>query len=366
VGLPLQIRAFREGRIVTWNLERLHRESEGLHATFMEVCGTHTMAIFRHGLRRVMPENLRLVSGPGCPVCVTPNGTIDRAIALCRIPGVVIATFGDMVRVPGSSSSLELEQTRGARVRVVYSPLDAVKMAEAQPGAQVVFLGVGFETTAPTVAAAILEARKRGLRNFSVLVAHKTMPQAMRALVASGDVALDGFLCPGHVSTIIGSEPYRFLAEEFGKACVIAGFEPLDIVEAIWMLVKQVKQGRPRVEIQYRRAVRPEGNPKALETLHRVFEPCDAEWRGLGWIPGSGLRLREEFREFDAEHRFPLEVEPPRQQAGCRCGDVLKGTVEPEACPLFAKVCTPETPVGPCMVSSEGTCAAVFRYGRSE
>ncbi len=343
-------------------VELLQREAQGLRATFMEVCGTHTMAIARYGIRQLLPEGIRLVSGPGCPVCVTPNGYLDRAIALARLPEITVATFGDMLRVPGSESSLEREKAQGHDVRVVYSPRDAVAIALNEPDRQVVFLGVGFETTAPTVAAAILEAQRTGVRNFCVLCAHKTMPQAMRALVANGRVGLDGFICPGHVSAIIGAEPYRFLAAEFGKACVITGFEPVDILQGLLMLVRQVRSGKPAVEIQYSRVVRPEGNPKAQAILAEVFEPCDAEWRGLGWIPGSGLRIRDEYVDFDAARRFPLEIPPPKEPQGCRCGEVLQGLVEPDECPLFGGGCTPERPVGACMVSSEGRCAAYYRY----
>ncbi|MDZ7373746.1 MAG: hydrogenase formation protein HypD [candidate division KSB1 bacterium] len=363
MGLSPYIAAFRDPDRVARSLELLAAESEGLRATFMEVCGTHTVAIFRHGLRPLLPAGIRLISGPGCPVCVTPNSTIDRAVAMADLPRTTVATFGDMMRVPGSRSSLEEKRSLGADVRVVYSPLEAVEIASATPGRTVIFVAVGFETTAPAVAAAVLEASRRGLTNFFLLVAHKTMPQAMRALVTGDKIGLDGFICPGHVSTIIGAGPYRFLAEEFSKACVIAGFEPLDIVEAIRLLVRQVREKKPDVAIQYRRVVRPEGNPRALEIMYRVFEPCDSEWRGLGWIPSSGLRLREEFRAFDAEAQLAVEVEPPRENPGCRCGDVLRGLVNPEDCPLFGTTCTPDTPVGPCMVSTEGTCAAVYRYG---
>ena len=357
------VTAYRDGDIAKRLVEQLHAEAGDLHATFMEVCGTHTMAISRHGIRQLVPKGIRLISGPGCPVCVTPNAYLDYAVTLARLPNVTVATFGDMLRVPGSRSSLEREKARGADVRLVYSPRDAVAVARAEPEREVVFLGVGFETTAPTVAAAILEAKRSGVKNFSVLCAHKTMPQAMRALVADGRIGLDGFICPGHVSAIIGAEPYRFLAEEFGKACVITGFEPVDILQGLLMLVRQVRNRDPEVEIQYRRVVRPEGNPRARQVLERVFEPCDAEWRGLGWIPGSGLKIRPEFADYDAEVRFPLDLPPAEEPPGCRCGEVLQGLIRPDECPLFGTRCTPENPVGACMVSSEGTCAAYYRYG---
>ncbi|MBI5656692.1 MAG: hydrogenase formation protein HypD [Geobacter sp.] len=336
----------------------------GRTMTFMEVCGTHTMAIYQYGLRGLLPPEVRLISGPGCPVCVTPNTYLDKAIACCRLPDTIVATFGDMLRVPGSTSSLMEERARGADIRIVYSPLDAVKIASANPGRRVVFLGVGFETTAPTIAGSILAARTAGLANFLVLSAHKTMPTPMQALAADPELAIDGFICPAHVSTIIGADAYLSLAEEFGRPCVITGFEPADVLQGVLMLAGQVAKGESRVEIQYRRAVKPEGNRKAREILDQVFTPCDAEWRGLGTIPGSGLRIREEFAAFDVEQSLPLEVEPSCEPAGCRCGDVLKGKITPFDCPLFATVCTADAPVGACMVSTEGTCAAAYKYGR--
>lgn len=332
--------------------------------TLMEVCGTHTMAIARFGLRQLLPEWLRLVSGPGCPVCVTPNRYLDRALAIGQLPNVILTTFGDMLRVPGSYSSLEKEKARGREVRVVYSPLDAVALAEKNPDREIVFLGVGFETTAPTIAGSVLQARKKRLRNYSVLCAHKTMPGPMAALAEGNEVEIDGFICPAHVSAIIGSDSYRFLPEKYGKACVVTGFEPVDILQGVLMLVRQILSGRPRVENQYTRVVHPQGNKNALEILHAVFEPCDAEWRGIGVLPGSGLQLREDFKAFDAAVKFPVKVPPTREQPGCICGKVMKGAAEPLDCRLFGKACTPENPVGACMVSSEGTCAAAYRYGR--
>lgn len=343
-------------------LEEIHRRADE-PLTLMEVCGTHTVSIARYGLRKVLPETIRLISGPGCPVCVTSNGDIDRAISMARIPGAAVATFGDMIRVPGSASTLALERANGQDVRVVYSPLDALKIAEENPGIKIIFDGVGFETTAPTVAATALEARTRGLKNFFIFSAHKTVPLALKALLSLGEVKLDGFLLPGHVSAIIGSHPYEFLAEEFGMACVISGFEPLDILQSILMLVRQAKSRRPKVEIQYRRGVDPGGNPKALEVMARAFEPADVEWRGIGQIPGTGLVLRDEFAELDASRVFNLPVPPAKEARGCRCGEVLRGVIRPEECALFAGLCTPQTPVGPCMVSFEGSCAAAYKYG---
>jgi len=332
--------------------------------TFMEVCGTHTMAIYQFGIRSLLPPQVRLISGPGCPVCVTPNGYVDRAVALSRLPGVTIATFGDMVRVPGSSSSLMEERARGADIRIVYSPLDAVALAERNPDRRVVFLGVGFETTAPAIAGSILSTREKGLSNYFVLAAHKTIPLPMEVLSKDLELAIDGYICPAHVSAVIGADAYLPLAERCGVPCVVTGFEPADILQGVAMLVHQVVNGESRVEIQYRRVVKRSGNRRAQEVLARVFEPCDAEWRGIGIIPGSGLAIRDEFTPFDAERMVPVDVEEPREHPGCRCGDILRGKVVPFDCPLFATVCTPEAPVGACMVSSEGTCAAAYKYGR--
>lgn len=328
----------------------------------MEVCGTHTVAIFKHGIRQFLPEKVNLLSGPGCPVCVTPNADIDKAIALAENDRVILATFGDMMKVPGSYSSLHQVKAAGADIRVVYSILDALKTAEDNPGKSVVFFGVGFETTAPTTASAILEAEQLGIDNFFFLSVHKVIPPAMRALLASDEVHIDGFICPGHVSTIIGSQPYEFIPREYGIPCVIAGFEPLDILQAIDMLLEQVSTGEPRVDIQYSRAVRKEGNPIALKYLSTVFEVTDTCWRGIGIIPRSGLKLCQQYQRFDAEQAFKIVTRPPKEAAGCRCGDILRGVSTPPECCLFAKVCTPEHPVGSCMVSTEGTCAAWYLY----
>ena len=331
--------------------------------TLMEVCGTHTMAICQHGIRGLLPDQIRLISGPGCPVCVTPVGYVDHAVALARRPDTLIVTFGDMVRVPGSSSSLIREQATGASIRVVYSPLDAVAMAEQHPEQAVVFLGVGFETTAPTVAGAVVTAQRKGLTNFFVLCAHKTIPTPMAVLATDPELKVDGYLCPAHVSAIIGADAYRPLAEQHQVPCVITGFEPLDVLQGVLMLARQVVAGQARVETQYRRVVKPEGNLRAQALLAEVFEPCDANWRGIGLIPASGLQLRPEFAAFDASVQLPVTVEPAREHAGCRCGEILKGKLRPADCPLFRTVCTPEEPVGACMVSSEGTCAAEYKYG---
>jgi hydrogenase expression/formation protein HypD len=331
--------------------------------TFMEVCGTHTMAIYQHGIRSLLPEQVRLISGPGCPVCVTPVGFVDQAVALARRQNTIIATFGDMVRVPGSSSSLIHEQAKGATIKIVYSPLDAVAFAEKNPGVDVVFLGVGFETTTPTVAGAILTAARKNLDNFYVLCSHKTMPGPMAALAGDPDLQVDGYLCPAHVSAVIGANAYQPLVDNYQVPCVVTGFEPLDVLQGVLMLARQVAAGEARVETQYRRVVKPDGNPKALEILHQVFEPCDARWRGIGDIPDSGLQLRADYHRFDAARQLPVEIESPIEHQGCLCGEILKGKVRPNDCPLFRTTCTPEDPVGACMVSSEGTCAAEYKYG---
>lgn len=336
-------------------------------ATLMEVCGTHTMAAFRTGVKALLPESVRLLSGPGCPVCVTPNEYLDRAIAISDERDVVISTFGDMVRVPGSYSSLEWERARGKDIRVVYSPLDALETAKKEPGKRIVFLGVGFETTAPAVAWTIAEARRAGIMNYSVLCAHKTIPGAMAALLADCQVDVDGFMCPGHVSVIIGAGAYEPLCEEHRVPCVVAGFEATDMLRAIRALLKQVAEERSEVEIEYTRSVTREGNVKARTACDGVFEECSAEWRGLGVIPHSGLKIREAFEAHDSGKVFAdVEVPACRKESGCICGDILRGVRQPGDCSLFGGRCTPSTPVGACMVSSEGTCAAHFSYGRQK
>ena len=353
--------AFKDPELARGLIETIHRLAPE-HATLMEVCGTHTVAIARNGIRDLMPEGLRLASGPGCPVCVTCNRDIDTVIALARIPNVTITTFGDMTRVPGSTSSLLAEQAAGRSVEIVYSPLDALAFAKAHPEREVVFVGVGFETTTPLVAMAIKRAKAMGLSNFTVFAAHKNMPGALELLVGDPTLELDALILPGHVSTIIGAEPYRFLAEKYGIPGVITGFEPVDVLQGIAMLVRQLHEGRAEIEIAYARGVMPEGNLVALAAIDEVFETCTATWRGLGDIPGSGYRIRDEFANFDAVRRFEPDVEPTRDPKGCRCGDVLRARIAPNECPLFRTVCTPENPVGPCMVSSEGSCAAYYRY----
>lgn len=331
----------------------------------MEICGTHTVALFRTGVKSLLPPNVRMLSGPGCPVCVTAQGYIDAACALAGRENVTVCTYGDMVRVPGRSGSLEHQRARGAEVLVVYSPRDAVRFAETHPQREVVFLAVGFETTAPNTAAAVLEADQKGLKNFSVLTAHKLVIPAMDTLLSAGDVPVSGFLCPGHVSVIIGSEAYRPIVEKYRKACVVAGFEPEQMLRGILHLLGQIAQGRAELENVYGVAVTPSGNLPALKYLEQVFVPADAAWRAMGTIPMSGLELRDAYARYDARLRFELAFGDDYDPPGCRCGEVIQGKVEPQECQLFARTCTLAQPVGPCMVSSEGTCAAWYKYGRS-
>ena len=356
---------YRDARLVGGLLTAIARRAESLpsRVTLMEVCGTHTMAIFRSGLKKLLPGSIRLVSGPGCPVCVTPVSYLDRAIAHARRPDTIITTFGDMTRVPGSRSSLAEEKSAGRDIRVVYSPLNALEIARENPSRSVIFLGIGFETTSPTIAAALRAAREQGIANFFVLSGARLIPPAMKLLLEAKEVGIDGFLAPGHVSVIIGKEPYEFIASGYGVPCVAAGFEAADIAAAVLMLLEDITgPGPARVRIQYTRAVRPEGNPRARKLLKEVFQAVDSEWRGLGVIPQSGLEIREEFSAHDAARAFPVEAEPAREESGCICGEILRGVKDPPDCPLFGTRCRPESPVGPCMVSSEGTCAAFFKY----
>lgn len=332
-------------------------------ARFMEVCGTHTVAIARSGIRDLLPAGITLTSGPGCPVCVTATADIDRFCAAARRPDTIITTFGDLIRVPGSRECLRDLMADGADVRIVYSPLDALAIARDNPGQEVIFLGVGFETTAPTIGAAILQADHEKLSNFSVLSAHKTVPPALAALATDPAIRINGLICPGHVSIIIGADAYQPLARQHHIPCVVAGFEPADILQAIIMLIEQREKNEARVEIAYQRAVTPHGNQRAQEILATVFTPEDAEWRGIGIIPGSGLAIRPDLHRFDAARRFELSIGPVTEAKGCACGKVLKGIILPNQCKLFGSLCNPEHPVGPCMVSSEGSCAAYYRYG---
>ena len=328
----------------------------------MEVCGTHTVAIFRHGIRNLLPEGIKLLSGPGCPVCVTSIRDVDTAIAISRSEGVVLATFGDMMRVPGCKKALADAKAEGGDIRIVYSPLDALKIAEKDKDKKVVFFATGFETTSPSVAGTILEAERSGVSNFYIYSVHKTVPPALKALLDSGDVKVDGFILPGHVSTVIGSRPYDFIAADYKKPSVITGFDADDILSGIMMLLEQISSESSEVEIQYSRVVKREGNPRAVSVLAECFEPEDAEWRGIGTIPGSGLKLRGKYRHRDIRSCLDLDVPEGNEPAACSCGDVLKGIKMPSDCLLFGKRCTPEKPVGACMVSSEGSCAAYYKY----
>lgn len=352
--------AEKAGQLASRAAERLGRP-----AVLMEVCGTHTSAISRIGLRGFLAGRVELRSGPGCPVCVTDAADIGRMIALARRPGVMVATFGDMVRVPGQNSSLERERARGARVRVVYSPAGAVDLAEANRDQEVVFLGVGFETTAPLAALSIAEAKRRGLKNYSVLSAHKMVPPVLKELLKDGEVKVDGLILPGHVSAVTGRQAFDFIGRDFGVPSVIAGFESLDILGAVYLLLVQILSGQARTENGYGRVVREEGNPAARRVLEDFFYPAGALWRGFGFMGGSGLELRKEFAAFDAGQRFPVTVSSSPRKSGCRCGELLKGKIYPDGCPLFAGACTPARPVGPCMVSSEGACAIYYKHERA-
>ena len=329
----------------------------------MEVCGSHTVAIFKAGIRQLLPKTVELVSGPGCPVCVTPNDYLDTAIAYSKNPQVIITTFGDMLKVPGSTSSLAAEKAEGADLRIIYSPMESLDIAIKNPDKKVIFLAVGFETTAPLAAATVLMAEKAGIKNFYVLSAHKLVPPALRVLLMAKDTHVDGFLLPGHVSAMIGMKPYEFLINEFNTPAVVAGFEPLDILQSIYMVVKQMHSGAPKLENQYGRIALPTGNELACQTLYKVYQEADAQWRGIGNLAGSGLTIREKYRAFDARATIPVIVEVTQEHTQCQCGQVLRGTILPTACALFGTTCKPEHPVGSCMVSVEGTCAAWYKYG---
>jgi hydrogenase expression/formation protein HypD len=356
------ITEFRSSELGEGLISRIQQRSKK-RARFMEFCGGHTVTIFRYGIRQLLPPTIEMVSGPGCPICVTANADLDKAIALAKIPRVIVTTFGDMLKVPGSYSSLEKAKAEGAEVQTVYSAMDALAIANANPDKSVVFLGIGFETTAPTIAASILQAEEKGIKNYHVLSLHKVCPPVIKALLDSGEVELQGLVCPGHVSAVIGSHPWEFIAQEYGIPCVISGFEPLDILQCVEMLVKQVEKGESRVEIAYRRGVKPEGNQIALKLMERVFEPSDARWRGMGEIAQSGLKLKAEYKSFDAEIAFDITTKPAVEHKGCICGEILRGVKTPADCRLFGKACTPANPVGPCMVSAEGSCSAYYLYG---
>lgn len=359
VDLPF-IDEYRDVKLVQ-AITRQINENSKKQIKLMEVCGGHTIAIHKNGLNEFLPENITLLSGPGCPVCVSSQKFVDHAIAIGRLPDIILTTYGDLIRVPGSASSLEKEKGNGFDIRIVYSVLDALEIAKTNKKKKVVFLGIGFETTAPASAAAIIQAKKQKVLNFFLLSAHKLMPPALETL-AKGDTQIDGFIAPGHVSAITGYSIYLKLTEVYHRAVVISGFEPVDILQSILMLVKQIELKRFKVENEYTRVVRPEGNPMAQSLMNRVFTPDNAEWRGLGWVPESGLSVSDEFIAFDANRQFSVSVPECELPRGCICGEILTGKKKPSECKLFSLVCTPMNPVGACMVSSEGACSIFYKY----
>jgi hydrogenase expression/formation protein HypD len=355
---------FRDPKLIRQAADEIRRLARpGRHYRIMEVCGGHTHAIYRFGLEGLLPENVELIHGPGCPVCVLPMGRTDDGLTLADLPGVVFTAFGDVMRVPGTKGSPLEHKARGAEIRMVYSPLDAIKLAQTNPGKHIVFFAIGFETTAPSTALTILKARELGLDNFSVFCNHVTIIPAIRAILDSPDMRLDAFVGPGHVSTVIGCRPYEFIAEDYGKPIVVSGFEPLDILQSIVMILRQLAEGRSEVENQYARVVPWEGNLPALRVLEEVFELRPYfEWRGLGFISQSALKLRDEFAQWDSERRFDVPGIRVTDPKAAQCGEVLKGVLKPPQCKLFGTECTPERPVGALMVSSEGACAAYYNY----
>jgi hydrogenase expression/formation protein HypD len=357
---------FRSGDLAARLAERITELAEPRrHYKLMEVCGGHTHAIYKHGVEDLLPEQIELVHGPGCPVCVIPMGRQDDALAIADRPEVIFTTFGDMMRVPSSKGSLLHAKARGADVRMVYSPLDALRIARENPNREVVFFAIGFETTAPSTALTLLRARKEGISNFFAFCNHVTIIPAIRAILDSPDLRLDGFIGPGHVSTVIGLRPYRFIARDYSKPVVVSGFEPLDVLQGVYMILRQLREGRTVVENQYTRVVREEGNPEAMRAIAETMElRTTFEWRGLGFISQSALKLRESFADFDAELRYEVPGVRVADPKACQCGEVLKGVIKPWQCKVFGTACTPDHPIGTCMVSSEGACAAYYNYGR--
>ncbi len=352
----INLTKFRDPKLIKSIVEDLHNWEKPLK--IMEVCGSHTMAIGHWGIRKLLPKNISLISGPGCPVCVTPSSLIDE---LLKLDNVAIATFGDVLRVPGKDETLEHARARGLDVRIVYSPLDALEIAKEK---ETIFVGIGFETTIPGIAQTILMAKEQKLHNFSVFPAFKLVPPALEALLSAEDIELDGFLLPGHVSVIIGSESYMLLPEKYNIGGVVAGFEPLDLLSAIKIITQQVENNKPAIVNEYNRVVNIVGNKSAQKVINEVLKVEDALWRGIGWIPNSGLGIRDEFKEFDASNKYNIILKEEEGNTGCRCADVLKGIIIPPECPLFEKTCNPANPIGPCMVSSEGSCAAYYKYER--
>lgn len=357
---------FRNPKLVEKISAKIMGLNPGDKINIMEVCGTHTQSFCRFGLDELLPKNIRLISGPGCPVCVSSQGYIDAAVELAKDKEVIIVTFGDMLRIPGISSSLEKERAKSGNVRVVYSPLDSIAIARANPDKKIVFLAVGFETTAPTIALSILAGQKEKLKNLTFFSALKLIPPAMKYLLADKRLKINGFLCPGHVSAIIGTKDYSFIPKKYKTACCIAGFEPVDILEGISIILEQIILNKPYVANQYTRVVTAEGNIQAKRIINRVFKRADADWRGFGIIPDSGLSLTKEFSSFNASRVFALSVDKVKSKPvkQCRCSDVLKGLILPSDCPLFAKACQPDNPVGPCMVTSEGSCNVYYKFRR--
>ena len=356
----LEFRKQKLAEKIAWEIAKVAK-SINREVRLMQVCGTHGMAILRYGIKDLLPPNINLISGPGCPVCVTPDQYIDKAIAYTK-KGFVVTSFGDMLKVPGSESTLSREKSRGGKVKVVYSTMEAIKLAVSLPEDKLVFLGIGFETTAPTIAASICIAKEEKINNYMILSGNKLIPPAMRALVESKEVRIDGFICPGHVSVITGSKVYEFLAKDYHIPCVITGFEPVDILLGINLLLLQIQKNEPKVENEYTRVVNPDGNLIAKSVMDKVFVPGSSEWRGMGIIENSGLTIRKEYSNYDVEVRYPVKVTSSRKDRGCRCGDILRGIIEPPECPLFGGSCRPSNPLGPCMVSIEGNCNIYYRF----
>ena len=354
----------KKAEALLWEIQKLGKQLEK-PLKIMEICGGHTHSIFKYGIEDMLPDNIEFIHGPGCPVCVMPKGRLDDAIALSQNPNVIFTTFGDAMRVPGSKYSLLQAKAQGADIRMVYSPLDSLKIAKENPDKEIVFFAIGFETTAPSTAFTVLQAAAENIKNFSLFSNHVLVIPALQALLDNPDLQLDGFIGPGHVSMVIGSDPYQFIAQEYHKPIVVSGFEPLDILQSVWMLLQQLVEGRCEVENQYNRLVQKRGNINALEAMNKVFEVREQfEWRGLGDIPNSGLKMRAEYAQFDAEVKFTIPGVKVADHKACKCGEILKGVLKPWQCKVFGTACTPETPIGTCMVSSEGACAAYYKYGR--
>ncbi|MFB2981532.1 hydrogenase formation protein HypD [Microseira sp. BLCC-F43] len=359
-----EFREPKKAEALLWEIQKLGKQLEK-PLKIMEICGGHTHSIFKYGIENMLPDNIEFIHGPGCPVCVMPKGRLDDAIAISQNPKVIFTTFGDAMRVPGSKYSLLQAKAQGADIRMVYSPLDSLKIAKENPDKEVVFFAIGFETTAPSTAFTVLQAAAENVKNFSLFSNHVLVIPALQALLDNPDLQLDGFIGPGHVSMVIGSEPYQFIAQEYHKPIVVSGFEPLDILQSVWMLLQQLVEGRCEVENQYNRLVQERGNINALEAMNKVFEVRETfEWRGLGDIPNSGLKIRAEYAQFDAEVKFTVPGVKVADHKACKCGEILKGVLKPWQCKVFGTACTPETPIGTCMVSSEGACAAYYKYGR--